>query len=220
MAIPLRLIVGLGNPGRGYAATRHNAGAWFVERLAEKLGLAFRTEKRFRSLVARTAASDGGELRLALPQGYMNESGFAVAALARFFRVPSTEILVAHDELDLKPGSVKLKLGGGNAGHNGLKDVSAQLGSGDYWRLRIGIGHPRDAELAQQEVVDYVLHPPRTEERPLIDDAIARALAIWPRLASGETERAMHELHTRPRASKEAKSEPRDAQDDDRRRDS
>jgi PTH1 family peptidyl-tRNA hydrolase len=222
MASPLRLIVGLGNPGRGYAATRHNAGAWFVDRLAEKLGLAFRTEKRFRSLVARTAASDGGELRLALPQDYMNESGFAVAALARFFRIASPEIMVAHDELDLKPGSVKLKLGGGSAGHNGLKDVSAQLGSGDYWRLRIGIGHPRDAELAQQEVVDYVLHPPRTEERPLIDDAIARALAIWPQLAAGEVERAMHELHTRPqpepRAPSGGKTEPREAQDDARRR--
>ena len=194
----MRLIVGLGNPGRGYAATRHNAGAWFVQRLAGKLGLDFRVEKRFRSLVARTAAGDGSELRLALPQDYMNESGFAVAALAGFFKLASTEILVAHDELDLKPGSVKLKLGGGNAGHNGLRDVSARLGSGDYWRLRIGIGHPRDAELEQQEVVDYVLHPPRSGERPLIDDAIARALAIWPRLAAGELERAMHELHTRP----------------------
>ena len=221
MPDPLRLIVGLGNPGRRYATTRHNAGAWFVGRLAEKLGLALRTESRFRSLVARTAAGDGGELRLALPQDYMNESGFAVAALARFFRIAPTEILVAHDELDLKPGSVKLKLGGGSAGHNGLKDVIAQLGSGDYWRLRIGIGHPRDAELAQQEVVDYVLHPPRAEERPLIDDAIARALAVWPRLAAGELERAMHELHTRParseaRAPSDGKAGPRDAPDDDR----
>ena len=223
MANPLRLIVGLGNPGRGYAATRHNVGAWFVERLAEKLGLAFRPEKRFRSLLARMATSDGGELRLALPQTYMNESGFAVAALARFFRIASTEILVAHDELDLKPGSVKLKLGGGSAGHNGLKDVSAQLGSGDHWRLRIGIGHPRDAESVQQEVVDYVLHPPRSEERALIDDAIARALAIWPRLAAGEVERAMHELHTRPvrpeaRTASEGEAKPRDAQDEARRR--
>ena len=222
MATPLRLIVGLGNPGRSYAATRHNAGAWFVTRLAEQLGLAFRLEKRFRSLVARTAAGDGGELRLALPQDYMNESGFAVAALSRFFRIASTEILVAHDELDLKPGSVKLKLGGGIAGHNGLRDVNAQLGSGDYWRLRIGIGHPRDAALAQQEVVDYVLHPPRAEERPLIDDAIVRALAIWPRLAAGELERAMHELHTRPAQrdarTEDAKAETRDEKSGDRRR--
>jgi PTH1 family peptidyl-tRNA hydrolase len=198
MALPLRLIIGLGNPGRRYAATRHNAGAWFVERLAEALRLGFESETRFHSLVARDRATDGGDIRLVLPQNYMNESGFAVAALAHFYRVSPPEILVAHDELDLKPGSVKLKLGGGSAGHNGLKDVVAQLGGREFWRLRLGIGHPRDAELTQQEVVDYVLHPPRAEEKPLIDDAIHRALAIWPRLASGETERAMHELHTRP----------------------
>jgi PTH1 family peptidyl-tRNA hydrolase len=197
MGTSLRLIIGLGNPGRSYAPTRHNAGAWFIERLAGKLKVELRSEARFHSLVGRTAASDGSDLRLAVPQNYMNESGFAVASLARFYRIASSEILVAHDELDLKPGSIKLKFGGGVAGHNGLKDVSAQLGTGDYWRLRIGIGHPRDAELAQQEVVDYVLHPPRADERPLIDDAIARAIAIWPRLAAGDTERAMHELHTR-----------------------
>jgi len=198
MALPLRLIVGLGNPGRRYAATRHNAGAWFVEQLAEALRLGFKSETRFHSLVARDRAADGGDIRLVLPQNYMNESGFAVAAIARFHGVSPPEILVAHDELDLKPGSVKLKLGGGSAGHNGLKDVVAQLGGGEFWRLRLGIGHPRDAELTQQEVVDYVLHPPRAEEKPLIDDAIRRALVIWPRLAAGETERAMHELHTRP----------------------
>ena len=134
-----------------------------------------------------------------MPQTFMNRSGLAVAALARFYRVAPAEILVAHDELDLKPGVVKLKQGGGNAGHNGLKDIAAALGSGDFWRLRIGIGHPRDGALSEQEVADYVLHPPRGEERLLIDDAIARALAIWPWLARGETERAMHELHTAPR---------------------
>jgi PTH1 family peptidyl-tRNA hydrolase len=138
----------------------------------------------------------------------MNESGFAVAALARFYRVASADILVAHDELDLKPGSVKLKFGGGSAGHNGLKDIVGQLGTGDYWRLRIGIGHPREAELKEQEVVDYVLHPPRAEERAAIDDAIARALAVWPRLAAGETERAMHELHTRVQPPEEKASAP------------
>ena len=197
MATPLRLIVGLGNPGRRYAPTRHNAGAWFVERLAAALGIALRSEARFSCLVGRAAASDGADLRLALSQAFMNESGSAVAALAGFYRIAPADILVAHDELDLKPGSVKLKLGGGNAGHNGLRDVCARLGTRDYWRLRIGIGHPRDSELGQAEVVDYVLHPPRAEERPLIDDAIARALAIWPRLAAGDLERAMHELHTR-----------------------
>jgi peptidyl-tRNA hydrolase, PTH1 family len=206
MALSLRLIVGLGNPGRQYAFTRHNAGAWFVERLAGVLGLRLQTESRFRSLVARGKA-DGAEIRLVLPQSYMNESGFPVAALAHFYRVSPSEILVAHDELDLKPGSVKLKLGGGSAGHNGLKDVVAQLGGGEFWRLRLGIGHPRDLELSQQEVVDYVLHPPRAEEKALIDDAIARALAIWPRLAAGEIERAMHELHTRPNANRQTTNE-------------
>ena len=201
MALPLRLIVGLGNPGRQYALTRHNAGARFVERLAGALELRFQSETRFHSLIARGRAGDGGDVRLVLPQSYMNESGFPVAALARFYRVSPLEILIAHDELDMKPGSVKLKLGGGSAGHNGLKDVVAQLGGGEFWRLRLGIGHPRDVELSQQEVVDYVLHPPRADERALIDDAIVRALAIWPRLAAGEIERAMHELHTRPASS-------------------
>ncbi|HEX8010492.1 MAG TPA: aminoacyl-tRNA hydrolase [Casimicrobiaceae bacterium] len=199
MAFPLRLIVGLGNPGRQYVATRHNAGAWFVERLAEALGLALEPVARFHSLVARGRASDGGDFRLALPRTYMNESGSAVAAFARFYRIAPAEILVAHDELDLKPGGVKLKLGGGSAGHNGLKDIVAQLGEGGFWRLRLGIGHPRNAERSEQEVVDYVLHPPRAEEKALIDDALGRALAIWPHLAAGDTERAMLELHTRPR---------------------
>lgn len=192
MANPLRLIVGLGNPGREYAATRHNAGAWFVERLAPRLPAEFRVQAKFHALVA------GGEPRLVLPQTFMNRSGLAVAALARFYRVAPAEILVAHDELDLKPGTVKLKHGGGFAGHNGLKDISDQLGTSEFWRLRIGIGHPRDGVLSEQEVADYVLRPPSAEERSAIDDAIGRALAIWPRLAAGDTERAMHELHTRP----------------------
>jgi PTH1 family peptidyl-tRNA hydrolase len=214
MAFPLRLIVGLGNPGRKYSATRHNAGAWFADRLAATLGLELRPEARFRSLVARGRAPDGGDFRLALPQTYMNESGLAVAALAHFYRVSPPEILIAHDELDLKPGSVKLKLGGGSAGHNGLRDIVAQLNGGEFWRLRLGIGHPRDVELSEQEVVDYVLHSPRSEERVLIAEAIERALAIWPQLASGDTERAMLALHTRPpsppslRPSDEGKPKP------------
>jgi len=165
MALPLRLFVGLGNPGRRYAATRHNAGAWFVDRLSAELKLDFRSEGRFHSMLARGRASDGGDYRLALPQSYMNESGYTVAALARYYRISPTQILVAHDELDLKPGSVKLKLGGGSAGHNGLKDIVAQLGSAEFWRLRIGIGHPRDVEHPEAEVVDYVLYPPRPEEK-------------------------------------------------------
>ncbi|HTS22929.1 MAG TPA: aminoacyl-tRNA hydrolase [Casimicrobiaceae bacterium] len=199
MASPLRLFVGLGNPGRRYAATRHNAGAWFVQRLASALSLELRSEARFHSLVGRGRAGDGADFRLALPQSYMNESGQPVAALARYYRIPPAEMLVAYDELDLKPGSVKLKLGGGSAGHNGLKDIVEQLGSTDFWRLRFGIGHPRDTEAAA-EVVDYVLHPPRVEEQQAIDNAIDRALAVWSELSSGEIERAMLMLHTRPRS--------------------
>jgi len=202
MANALRLVVGLGNPGRGYASTRHNAGAWFVERLAQTLSMAFRGEARFHSLVA------GSEPRLALPQTFMNRSGLAVAALARFYRVAPGEILVVHDELDLKPGGVKLKLGGGFAGHNGLKDIAEVLGTGDFWRMRIGIGHPRDGALSEQEVADYVLRPPSESERVAMEDAISRGLAVWPRLAAGEAERAMHELHTRPPGLEEKQSGP------------
>ena len=197
MALPPRLVVGLGNPGRRYAATRHNAGAWFVERLADALNLTLEAEARFKSAVARARAPDGGDLRLAVPRSYMNDSGYPVMALARYYRISLPEILVAHDELDLKPGSVKLKLGGGSAGHNGLKDIVEQLGESGFWRLRIGIGHPRDAEAIEGEVVDYVLHPPRAGEQREIDEAIARALAAWPQIAAGDTERAMQTLHTK-----------------------
>jgi PTH1 family peptidyl-tRNA hydrolase len=199
MAHAFRLIVGLGNPGREYRETRHNAGFWWLERLAESLRASFRAESKFHSQVAAARSGEGADIRLAMPQTFMNRSGLAVASLARFYRVAPGEILIAHDELDLKPGVVKLKQGGGNAGHNGLKDIAASLASGDFWRLRIGIGHPRDGALSEQEVADYVLHPPRADEGPLIDDAIRRALAVWPWIARGDTERAMHELHTVPR---------------------
>ncbi|MEO8738634.1 MAG: aminoacyl-tRNA hydrolase [Casimicrobiaceae bacterium] len=203
MANPLRLIVGLGNPGREYAATRHNAGTWFVEQLAERIPAGFRADAKFHAVVAGVAP------RLAIPQTFMNRSGLAVAALARFYQIAPAEILVAHDELDLKPGGIKLKFGGGFAGHNGLKDIAAQMGTGEFWRLRIGIGHPRDGVLSEQEVADYVLHPPSAADRGAIDAAMARVLVIWPRLVAGETERAMHELHTQasdePPLKKEAK---------------
>lgn len=199
---PLRLIVGIGNPGSEYRATRHNAGAWFVERLAQAVGASLGMQAKFQALVGSVRANDGLDRRLALPQTFVNRSGQAVSALARFYRIAPEEILIAHDELDLKPGAVKLKEGGGSAGHNGLKDIAASLGTPAFWRLRIGIGHPREGALSEQEVADYVLHRPRLEEQQAIDDAIVRALAIWPSLEVGDTERAMHLLHTVPKAPK------------------
>jgi PTH1 family peptidyl-tRNA hydrolase len=196
MSSPVRLVVGLGNPGRSYAATRHNAGAWFVEALAQSMGIAFRNETKFQAYVARAAQSEN-DVRLVLPQTFMNLSGVSVAAMAQFYRVPVDGILVAHDELDLKAGAVKLKLGGGTAGHNGLRDIAQRMGSPGFWRLRLGIGHPRDQAGFERAVVDYVLQPPRSEEQLLIEQAITRALSVWPRLQTGDAERAMHELHTR-----------------------
>jgi PTH1 family peptidyl-tRNA hydrolase len=189
---PIRLVAGLGNPGRGYAATRHNAGFWFADALAAKLGKTFTLESRFSGDVGKV-----GELRIVKPATYMNISGRAVAPLARFFGIDPEEILVVHDELDLRPGEVKMKLGGGVAGHNGLRDIQAQLGSADFWRLRFGIGHPRDSELPMQDVVDYVLKPPRPDERAAIASALDRALAAWPDIARGDMERAMMALHTK-----------------------
>jgi PTH1 family peptidyl-tRNA hydrolase len=189
----IRLVAGLGNPGRGYADTRHNAGYWFADALASQLGAPLSAESRFAGEVGRTA-----DLRIVKPTTYMNESGRAVGALARFFGIAPGDILVVHDELDLRPGEARLKLGGGVAGHNGLRDVQAQLGSADFWRLRIGIGHPRDSEFPLQDVADYVLRPPRPDERRAIAGALERALAVWPEIARGEMERAMMTLHTKP----------------------
>ena len=197
MNAPIRLVVGLGNPGREYANTRHNAGFWFVDALAEKLGASFGREGKFASDVAKA-----GDVRLAKPVTFMNLSGRAVSAMARFFDVGMQEILVVHDELDLKPGEAKIKLAGGHAGHNGLRDIQAQLASPEFWRLRLGIGHPRDSELTEQEVVDYVLKPPRSDERAAIEEATARALAAWPAIAAGDMERAMMLLHTKNKETK------------------
>ena len=205
---PLRLIVGIGNPGSEYRATRHNAGVWFVERLAQAVGATLGMQAKFQAIVGSVRSGDGVDRRLALPQTFMNRSGLAVSALARFYRIEPEEILIAHDELDLKPGAVKLKQGGGSAGHNGLKDIVGSLGTPGFWRLRIGIGHPREGELSEQEVADYVLHRPRLEEQQAIDEAIVRALAVWPSLEAGDTERAMHELHTLPKVPKAGEEAP------------
>ncbi|HSN44994.1 MAG TPA: aminoacyl-tRNA hydrolase [Casimicrobiaceae bacterium] len=189
----IRLVVGLGNPGREYEATRHNAGFWFADALAGRLGASFVNEGKFHGQVAKTM----GDLRLLKPGTYMNLSGRSVSALVRFFAIAPDEMLVAHDELDLRVGEVKLKFGGGHAGHNGLRDLGAQLGTPEFWRLRLGIGHPRDSDLPQQDVVDYVLKPPRAEERRAIEAAIDKAQDAWPALAAGDFERAMLSLHTK-----------------------
>ena len=199
----MKLVVGLGNPGKKYERTRHNAGFWWVERLAQGLKAVFRSESKFHGRIAKLAQP---EIWLLLPATYMNESGRAVAATASFYKIVPQEILVVHDELDLPPGSVKLKLGGGLSGHNGLKDIAEGLGSRDFWRLRIGIGHPRDSALPQQAVVDYVLKPPRPEELSAIDAALDRALDAWPDLARGDMERAMQDLHTRAPDTRESKT--------------
>lgn len=187
----IRLIVGLGNPGPEYEQTRHNAGFWLVDQLA---GNRLAREAKYNALTAKTTIA-GKEVWLLEPQTFMNRSGQSVGALARFFKIAPDEILVAHDELDLPPGSAKIKKGGSSGGHNGLKDITAALGTQDYWRLRIGIGHPRSMNL-QQPVVDFVLHRPRREEQLLIDDAIANSLQVIPQLIEGKFEAAMMQLHT------------------------
>lgn len=187
----MKLIVGLGNPGEKYAATRHNVGFHWLCRLAEELRVAFKSEVKFHGLCANIVQDDE-QLWLLKPQTYMNASGMAVAALSRFYKITPDQVLVVHDELDLPPGAAKLKLGGGTGGHNGLKNIVSHLATKDFWRLRIGIGHPGN----KNEVVDYVLHPPRKEEALLIDNAIQRSLAIWPLIARGDYTAAMHKLHT------------------------
>ncbi len=151
-------------------------------------------EARFNGLVGKA----GGDLWLLEPQGYMNRSGVAVGALARYYRIAPECILVAHDELDLPPGELRLKFGGGHAGHNGLRDIVAHLGSPNFWRLRLGIGHPRE-NAPDAVVADYVLNPPRRDEQAKIDEAIDRALAVWPALKGGEIEHATQTLHTKPK---------------------
>jgi len=188
----LRLIAGLGNPGRKHEKDRHNVGFWFVSRLAAGQRIELKSVAKYHGLLGKLARPSG-ELWLLLPQTYMNLSGKSVGALARFYKIQPAEVLVVHDELDFPPGVAKLKLGGGVAGHNGLKDISAQLGSQGFWRLRIGIGHPGDKSL----VADYVLDSPRAAERELIEAALARCMEISGLLIEGELEAAMLKLHTK-----------------------
>ena len=187
----IKLFVGLGNPGPEYEATRHNAGFWWVEALARELKTSLNMDKGYHGMLARTTVN-GQTVWLLQPQTYMNLSGKSVGALARFFKIASNEILVAHDELDIAPGQVKLKFGGSHAGHNGLRDIHAQLGSGDYWRLRLGVGHPGD----KSEVVNWVLKKPSLDHRIAIDQCIDRSLKALPAFLAGDMDKATLLVHT------------------------
>jgi PTH1 family peptidyl-tRNA hydrolase len=200
----IKLFVGLGNPGPEYEATRHNAGFWWLEQLARELKVALTMDKSYHGLVARTTVN-GQTVWLLAPQTFMNLSGKSVAALARFFKIAPQEILVAHDELDIIPGEAKLKLGGSHAGHNGLRDIHAQLGTDDYWRLRLGVGHPG----VKAEVVNWVLKKPSLDHRIAIEQAIDRSLKALPHFISGDMDKATMLVHTsKPPRPKTPKPEP------------
>jgi len=187
----IKMFVGLGNPGPEYEATRHNAGFWWIDALARELKLQLTAERSWRGLAARGNVH-GQVLWLLEPQTFMNLSGHSVAALARFYKITPAEILVVHDELDVQPGQAKLKFGGGHGGHNGLRDIHAQLGTPDYWRLRLGIGHPG----VKSEVVDWVLRKPAPEQRTAMEDCISRTLKAFPALLAGEMDKATLLVHT------------------------
>ncbi len=191
--VPVRLIAGLGNPGAAYERTRHNAGFWLVDQLCTDFHTTFSLERSFFGHVAKFNYH-GHQVYMIKPTTYMNRSGQAVGALARFYKIEPEEILVVHDELDLPPGQAKLKQGGGHAGHNGLRDIQSALGSPKFWRLRIGIGHPRNYGLTQS-VADYVLHPPRGEDLELILSTIERARSVIPAIIEGKFEQAIRQLH-------------------------
>lgn len=187
----IKLFVGLGNPGTEYEGTRHNAGFWWIDALSRELKAPLSLDKSYHGQAARTTVN-GQAVWLLKPMTYMNLSGKSVAALARFFKIAPGEILVAHDELDLMPGQVKLKFGGSHAGHNGLRDIHDQLGTADYWRLRIGVGHPG----VKAEVINWVLKKPAQEHRVAMEDSISRALKAVPALLNGAMEQAMMLIHT------------------------
>ena len=189
----VRLIIGLGNPGVEYEKTRHNAGFWLVDEYAKKLHASFSLEKNMAAWVAK-GRHDGQTIILAKPTSFMNRSGQAAGALMRFYKLQPEQVLVLHDELDLLPGQAKLKKGGGHAGHNGLRDIQQVFSSPEFWRLRIGIGHPRSLGLAQQ-VAAFVLSAPRADERKAIEDTLWRCDAILGHLLNGDFDLATSQLH-------------------------
>jgi len=188
---PLSLIVGLGNPGAEHQKTCHNAGFWFVDALADRTGAVFRSDSKFHGAAANCALG-GRSVWLLKPLTYMNRSGLAVSAFVNYFKIDVAEVLVVYDELDLPPGTARLKFGGGHAGHNGMRDVIGHIGDG-FWRLRLGIGHPGD----KNQVIDHVLDRPSPEEERAIRTAIGEGLDILPLLIEHGGERAMNQLHRR-----------------------
>jgi PTH1 family peptidyl-tRNA hydrolase len=203
----IRLFVGLGNPGFEYAGTRHNAGFWWLDALAAEWGASLQHDRNYHGLVARVnnAPGAGGQpVWLIAPQTFMNLSGKAVAPLARFFKIAPAEILVVHDELDLDPGQMKLKQGGSAAGHNGLKDIQAQLGAADFWRLRLGIGHPGD----RAEVANFVLRKPPATERDAVEQCIERSLPSVKLMLGGDMAKALAQIHAKPPRPKPPRQEP------------
>ncbi len=195
----IKLFVGLGNPGFEYQGTRHNAGFWWIDALAEQLKVSLQPDAKLQALMARTQIQ-GETLWLLAPQTFMNLSGKSVAGLAKFFKIAPENILVVHDELDVAPGEAKLKKGGSHAGHNGLRDIHAQLGSDQYWRLRLGIGHPGD----KAEVVNWVLKKPAPDQREAIQACIERTLKAVPDLLAGEMDKATRLIHTHKKPHKTA----------------
>jgi len=193
----IKLFVGLGNPGFEYQGTRHNAGFWWIDALAEQLKVSLQPEAKLQALMARTQLK-GETIWLLAPQTFMNLSGKSVAGLAKFFKIAPENILVVHDELDVAPGEAKLKKGGSHAGHNGLRDIHAQLGSDQYWRLRLGIGHPGD----KAEVVNWVLKKPAPDQREAIHACIDRTLKVVPDLLAGEMDKATRLIHTHKKPHK------------------
>lgn len=193
MTLPIRLIIGLGNPGPEYEATRHNAGFWLADHFADDLGASFTLDKAFSAWVGK-GRFEGEPIVLAKPSTFMNRSGQAAGALMRFYKLVPEQVLVLHDELDLMPGNVKLKQGGGHAGHNGLRDIQAAFSSPEFWRLRMGIGHPRTLGVEQQ-VAAFVLNMPRRDELKEIEHAIDRCRAVLPALLRGEFQQATSQLH-------------------------
>lgn len=187
----IKLLVGLGNPGDKYEATRHNAGFWFIDQIAAETNSKLTADAKFFGLVGRLNPS--ADTWLLKPTTYMNASGKALAALANYYKISPAEILVIHDELDLPAGSAKLKFGGGHGGHNGLKSIHAALGTADYWRLRLGIDHPGD----KSEVINYVLKAPTKQEKDALEASIHATSGVVPLLLKGDFESAMQKLHTK-----------------------